>query len=390
MATSALDDRALELGEKATELEACIKQGEALLEQGKLEESEQMYLQAIALGEQQGAQEQVAVAYRLLGELYGARRQLDKALEHLRQAIRRNTALDNRLNLMKDYQCLMWWLPNPEVMREAESLLLRILALNKENPHAEELAACHAGLGSIYLNQQAFELALKEFEQSLQEYKSLNDKVGMGNQYIGMGLTYWAMEDRTQAMQWIQGAIGQFLEAGARRRLDHPYGTLANMYSGEDNEQALEYQQRCCALLEELGVKVHLPVVYMGLSFHLKNLKRYDEAEEILYKALHLAEEMVLPYHVLDISTRLADLYLTTGHPEWAEEELYAVLEGYKRMGEEINTARTYMALGNLKAQTQEIQEARSHYSRAQLLLWKLGRADFAKEVGVLIDKLSA
>lgn len=390
MATSALDDRASELGEKATELEACIKQGEALLEQGKLEESEQMYLQAIALGEQQGAQEQVAVAYRLLGELYGTRRQLDKALEHLRQAIRRDTALDNRLNLMKDYQCLMWWLPSPEVMREAESLLLRILSLNKENPHADELAACHAGLGQIYLNQKAFELALKESEQALQEYKLLDDKIGMGNQYIGMGLTYWAMEDRAQAMQWIQGAIDQFLEAGARRRLDHPYGTLANMYSGEDNEQALQYQQRCCALLEELGVKVHLPVVYMGLSFHLKNLKRYDEAEEALYKALQLAEEMEMAYHILEVYTRLADLYLTTGHPEWAEEELYAALEGYKRLGEEINVARVFMTLGNLKAQTQEVEEARSHYSQAQLFFWKLGRADFVKEVDILIDKLPA
>jgi tetratricopeptide (TPR) repeat protein len=370
------------------EIASCIRQGEALLEQGKLKESEQAYLQAIALGEQQGAQEQVAVAYRLLGELYGARRQLDKALEYLRQAIRRNTALDHRLNLMKDYQCLMWWLPYMETFREAESLFLRILSLNGESAGAEEAAACHAGLGQVYLNQKAFDLALKEFEQALQEYKSLGDKTGMGNQCIGMGLTYWAIEDQAQAMQWIQRAIDQFLEAGARRRLDHPYGTLANMYSGEDNEQALQYQRRCCALLEELGVKVHLPVVYMGLSFHLKNLKRYDEAEEILYKALRLAEEMALPYHALDISTRLADLYLTTGHPEWAEEELYAVLEGYKRLGEDINIARAYMALGNLKAQTQRTREARNYYAQAQLLFWKLGKADFAREVGEMADKL--
>jgi tetratricopeptide (TPR) repeat protein len=324
----------------------------------------------------------------LLGELYGARRQLDKALEYLRQAIRRNTALDHRLNLMKDYQCLMWWLPYMETFREAESLFLRILSLNGEGAGAEEAAACHAGLGQVYLNQKAFDLALKEFEQALGAYQSLGDTVEAGNQCIGLGLTHWARKDRLPAIQWLQRAIDHFLEAGARRRLDHPYGTLASIYQGEDDERALEYRVRCRDLLEELGVKIHLPVVYMGLSLSLKNLKRYGEAEEALYQAMEHAEAMGLTYHALEVHARLADLYLASEHAEWAEEELHSALRGYERLGEEINVARVYVDLGNLKAKSRALREARNYYAQAQLLFWKLGRADFAREVGEMADKL--
>ena len=384
MTTSALDTRT----STPEELEACIKHGEVLLEQGKLGESEQAYLHAIALGEQQGAQKQVAVAYRLLGELYGVRRQLDKALEHLRQAIRRNTALDNRLDLMKDYLCLMWWLPYEETFREAENLFLRILSLSRENSPVEEVAACHAGLGQVYLNQKAFDLALKAFELSLGAYRSVGNKVEAGNQCIGIGLTHWARKDRPMAIQWLERAIDHFVEADARRRLDHPYGTLATIYQGEDDEKALEYRQRCRDLLEELGAKIHLPVVYMGLSFSLKTLRRYGEAEKALYQAMQHAEGMGLTYHTLEVHARLADLYLTSEHAEWAEEELHAALQGYVRLGEEINVARVYVDLGNLKAKTQAIREARNYYAQAQLLFWKLGRADFAREVGEMVDKL--
>lgn len=370
-------DRTYAMTQVAQSIEDLLKEGERLLDRAEFAESEKAYLSAAALGEKREERDQEAVAYRKIGELYGTKRQGEDALKYLRRAIRLNVERDDKLNLMRDYECLLWWLPDPSILAEAEALYRHML----ENGNVEVASWAHSGLASVQLREKKLPEAEVEFKKALEGFGAIGDLSSAGDQLTGLGLVYGDGEDRDQAILCVREAIAKYQEDGNRRRLDYPYSVLGNIYLGYDDEKALEYKQHCLNLFEELDVRVHRPTAYIGLAQPLRSMGRFQDAEAALLQALACAEEIELYHYIVEVRIKLAELYYADEHSDWAEEELCEILRIYENEGDKMGIARAHVNLGQLKVETGDLQAGRAYWTKAQMHFWTLQRLDLVEEV---------
>jgi tetratricopeptide (TPR) repeat protein len=358
------------------------------METGAFAHSEELYQQAVILGEAQKQDTLISAAYRGMGELCGTRKEWTRAMEFLHKARQIDIRLDHRLGLVKDYMTLIWWMPSPRNLKEAEQLFRRILACHSEDAVQEEMARSYSGLGHVYLNQKEAELAEEMFHKAYLLDEALGNKVYAAIQLTAKGLTHLSRNDPAQAEQLVRQAIAQHAETGDRKGLDYHYAALRDIYIGFDDQKALSIGQELCALLEEFDVRVEWPSAYVGVAQVLKNLRHLNQAEEFLLKALEVSEALGLAQHAIEVHVRLADLYVDVGHIDWAEEEYNAVLNLCKRQQDKMGEAQAYVELGNLRTHSNDTAGTRAFWSRAQLLFWQVGRPDLVERVNASFEQL--
>lgn len=369
-------------------IEICLAQAERCMETGAFVQSEELYQQALTLGEAQKQDILISAAYRGLGELHGTKKEWTRAMEFLHKARQIDIRLDHRLGLAKDYMTLIWWMPSPRNLKEAEQLFRRILASHSKDAAQEEMARSYSGLGHVYLNQKEAGLAEEMFQKAYLLDEAIGNKVYAAIQLTAMGLTHFSRNDPVLAEQLVRQAIVQHAETGDRKGLDYHYAALRDMYLGRDDQKALDVGRELCALLEEFGIKVELPSAYAGVAQALKNLRCFNQAEEFLLKALEVSEALGLAQHAIEVHVRLADLYVDVGHSDWAEEEYNAVLNLCKRQQDKMAEAQAYVELGNLRAHNNDTAGTRAFWSRAQLLFWQVGRPDLVERVNSSFEQL--
>lgn len=374
-------DAAVAAGAGAATVDEVLARGERLLERAEFVASDEAYREALATGESTGDRAAAARAYRGLAELYGTLGDWQQAMEHLQRAREIHMRDDDRVGLANDFMALVWWMPGPANLRQAESQFHGILARSGEDAVRAEVARSWAGLGHVLLKRQEHAEAEDMFRRALRVDEALGDPLSAAIQETAMGLTHAARGDMARAVALIEEGIARHEQTEDRKHLDYHYAALRNACLGHDDERALAEGRRLCSLLEAFEVLVAMPEARVGVARVLQSLRRFPEAEGELIESLDLATQAGMTKQVIEAHVHLAALYIEVERTDLAEDEFGDVLRICQHRQDRMGEAQTLVELGNLRAHAKDSRGATGYWTRAQMLFWTLGRADLVKRV---------
>ncbi|KAJ5904683.1 uncharacterized protein N7473_001599 [Penicillium subrubescens] len=356
--------------------------GDLYSNQGKLQEAEEMYQQALAGKEKALGSDHMSTLNTVnnLGSLYSDQGKLEEAEEMYQRALAgyekvlgpdNSSTLDIVDNIGSLYS-------DQGKLKEAEEMYQRALVGKEKalgSDHTSTLNTVN-NLGLLYSDQgkskeaeELYQRALVGYEKALgPDHSSTLDIVNnIGNLYSGQGKLKEAAEMYRRALAGYEKAFGP----------DHAstlntVNNLGSLYSGQGKlKKAEEMYQRALVGKEKALGPDHSST--LDTVNNLGNLYKYQgklkEAEEMYQRALAGYKKALGPYHMFTLNTvnNLGLLYSDQGKLKEAEELYQRALVGYeKALGpDHTSTLNTVNNLGSLYSDQGKLKEAEEMYQRA-------------------------
>lgn len=183
------------------------------------------------------------------------------------------------------------------------------LALALEITDERGMAASYNNLGVAYKNQGALDNALENYLQALQLYQKINNKEGIASTKNNIGNIYSFKKDQEQARKYLEEANKLFVELNDEVRIIGTLNNLGNLYNDLQNyEEAMKYYQESLARSEKINVMNSDPLNNIG-NLYLKQ-HQFEKAIEYYNKALPVAEKEHNQLGVLSIVASLGEACL--------------------------------------------------------------------------------
>ena len=318
-------------------------------ELGNEKESEGFFTKALSLAQTTETPQARAAAHFSAGSFYYYRENLDKAADHLRQAV--------------------------ELWKKAGDL--------------RELAKTYIELGYVFSQKSDYTTALTLFNLALERYSETNDSRGQTIALKAIGTAHNLMNEKQKALESYQKAVNLFpddidysekavlyngigsiyeyygdwmLAAGSRRKAlelfqkdNFIYGQLATLYSlgksshlGGDDDLAVNYFKEAESLTRKQNDDFYPALIQEGLgSIRLKR-GDYKEASENFKNALNLLQKQHQERHAARIMAKLGQTSLHQNQFALARKYFLDSLELNKKVRDKFAEADTLFNLAML------------------------------------------
>ena len=168
-------------------------------------------------------------------------------------------------------------------------------------------------------------------------------------------------------------ALTDFLEAqrvyagaGLRKEAEAGLGDIASAYRRMgDHAKAMEYLRQSMAFAERQGDPGLQSVALLQIAFLHQDLGRYDEALEVLRRAIDVAAGHGLEYEVAAAHLAMASALVKKGDFSGAETALATARISFERLGDRSNEAMLQLLEGMVLAGRGDDVQALDHYDRA-------------------------
>ncbi|MCJ0743792.1 tetratricopeptide repeat protein [Pedobacter montanisoli] len=337
------DNLALQLAEKKNDTKAIITalahRGRNYVSLGNVQLAEQDYTQALKLSEKGDFEFETISIYNGLAVLL---RQTGKFEESVKNS-------DKMIALAEKFRL------KPTL---ATALMNKANALSQLARYEEAMAVHLKGL------------AIKE---------SLNDKIGLLQSYNNIGLILRMMKDYEKSIQYYRKALQISIPLKQYSSIGNNYSNLAISYIDlNKNLDSVPYffQQAISAFeqnKEQRGLAMSL---HNYGNFLLDHKKDYENAEQLLQRALAIRRNLNSSYDLASTMNVLGTLKLKTGHKAEAEQLLLKGLEflqtenGEKKKDNYLRLARFYKENGDLD----KAYQYQAHYAAMQDTLLTEGK----------------
>ena len=146
-------------------------------------------------------------------------------------------------------------------------------------------------LGSIALELEDHNLALKSLIKGLEQFKSVNHKPGIAASLNRVGIFYAKREDYESARKYFEESLPIFTDL---QRTDQVVNILNNIgvsfFQEKKYDKALEYYFRSLNLAKENSLNEKLPVRELNIGKTYKEMKDFSSAAKFLNQSLASAE----------------------------------------------------------------------------------------------------
>jgi hydrogenase-4 transcriptional activator len=269
-------------------------------------------------------------------------------------------------------------------LNEAKRLFLEI---------GDDLGTSEANyaLGRTYIEINEFRIARDQLVTAASNQKVALDRELLANIHRRLGTVDFSegafsssKQHYLKALELAEGSTNTNLLGGILVDIGT---TFSGGYPGEAQE-AINYLQRGIAYLEKGGHKDYLALACNNLGDILKDTGRWEEAKQVLDKALYVAQQFAKPNHEALARIALADILCAQGEYSEAETHIQKSLnfvEGSSDKWLECNVLRSlvtvYRGTGRfdaaLKTLRQTLQLATSIGDLYGLTLAMVGLAEF-------------
>ncbi len=275
--------RSLELeGSAAARAKALAGYGGCLLQQGALDQAEQVYLLANALWHEVENPKAIASILNNLGLI--ARRRANYKL--------------------------------------AQERLLKALELGRSIDHPWFVAAVLNNLGALHYSQHQLEPAEDYYNQSLNLRRELGDRVGIGATLGNLGLIVQALRNPHRALELYSESLAIARQLGDKRSAGIALGNLGTVaLELQDIDAATTWFEECLEVSSQIADIEGIAGALEGLAVTAAMRQQALRAARLYGSANALRERSSLPrteQETLDLERRLAGAASALGSVTWA------------------------------------------------------------------------
>ena len=234
-----------------------------------------------------------------------------------------------------------------------------------------DLAEAEGNVGFIKQCQSRFDEATAYYRKSIQHAQEGGDAALAAKMANNMGNLYMQQNDLEEAQQWLQHSHALY-DDDVPSNLLNSLGQLALRRS--DPEQALHHFTAGLAAARLQGTPLEVALQLGSIASVCRDLGHIERALSNGNEALDIYVTQGHAQGRCGMATLLADLYMTTGDLEMAQQHIQASMDLCRQLGNARMQAFNYVSLGNLYArQDGDKQRALNEWVTALRLFRQLG-----------------
>ena len=281
----------------------------------------------------------LSVTYLYLGYFAEDKGDFKDALKHYTSCLKINEEIKNKIGVADAYNSIGNVFASQGNYPEALKNFFAALKIREKNifqkdiaSHKKGIAAAYGNIGSIYGIQENYPLAIKYQSQCLKTMKEIGNKLGEANSYNNIGVLYAGQDIHDKALENYSASLKIMEEIGNMSGVASSYTTIANVYSRQANEtqdpldkknkldKALEYHLAGLKIKLELKEKSGIAISYSCLAIVYTRLKKYNLAEDYIFKGLELSKEVGQKKYIRDAYLIFTNLDSAKGNYRGAYE----------------------------------------------------------------------
>ena len=277
------------------------------------------YERALALARQLGQREREAEALNALGNSHGRLGEREKAAGFFAQAAVIFRELKNPAaevtalnNLGNAYRILSHY-------EKAIGSHQQALAVSRESKDRRGESNTLSLLGDAHMRLNQNEKAIGYQEQALTIRRELKHLPGEAGSLASLGSAYVGLKQYAKAIAYYEKALAihrelkeRFGEGGNLHNLGYAYFELG------EYQKSIAYSEQALAIHREVKNRRGEGNALTNLGHASAGLGRYEQSKDYCQQALVIAREIKDRENLIEIFTRLMDVWKSTGNPRFA------------------------------------------------------------------------
>jgi CHAT domain-containing protein len=278
-------------------LDALLKQGIVLRQQGNYPQAFSIFQLAQEIAEQTNNKVAIARALNSIGNIYRFQGNYVQAMEY--------------------YQ--------------------RSLALSKELGNKLWIAGALANIGNIHSAQGNYAQALEYYQQCLVLSEELGEKLWIAGALVNIGNLHFLQANYAPALEYFQKCLALSQASGDKGLISAALTNIGNVQGAQGNyTQALEYHRKSLALSEELDDKAEIArtLNMIGDIYQLQG--SYAQALEVAERTTAVASQLASSELLWSARNLMGDAYRSLGNPDKARQAFADSIASIEEMRQQV------------------------------------------------------
>jgi tetratricopeptide (TPR) repeat protein len=258
------------------------------------------------------------------------------------------------------------------------------LKINELLKNKTDIAGSYLNLGIIYYYQNNYTEALKNYNASLNILKEIGDKKGIAKIYTNIGLVYDDPDNYSEALKNHFASLNIYIEIDDKKGIAASYNNIGRIYNDQENySEALKMYSASLKINEEIGDKYGIAFSYNNIGNIYWNQINYPQTntskksavseklgkESILKKsflnyfsALKIREQTGDKPGIIESLIGLGNVQLDLKKSNEAQNYLYKALKLSKEIGSKEWIKESYSRIEELDSTQSNWKEAYLHH----------------------------
>ena len=282
--------------------------------QGNIELAFAIAENALKIAENHSHSLSKAQGWQILGMVFWPQGSYDKALEYLGKAHAAHDALGDKSGAARDTMNIGIVYASIGSYDKALDFLGKALEVYEAIDEKSGVARVTGNIGGVYARLGSYDKALEYFGIALTVHEELGEKSLVARIMGNIGLVYDSLESYDLALEYHGKALMVHEELGAKSAEALVTGNIGSVYAQLGfYDKALYNFGKALSIHEELGEKssVALVMANMGELYATHEYDGYntEKAEEYMFRAVAVCEEIGSKQILYNVHKSLADLY---------------------------------------------------------------------------------
>lgn len=303
--------------------------------QGEWEETEKLYLQSLALEEENYNLEGIAICYNNLGSLADDKSDYKKSLNYFNEALTIQKLLSERYNISN----------------------------------------CYNNLGVTYTDNREYDKAIAAYEMSLQTAINFNLFKNTIASLNNLGAVYFIIGNWSKAIEYYESAIKKSEENGFMEGLLRSYNNLGELYEkrGELN-LAHDLYIKGQNILDSINDDYLKAELFGNLGSVLTRLHKFGEAYGYLVESFDYFKSLNAKDKILESSIKHAYYFIHTRNVESADYYLKLAEKNALELNNQLHLGNIYAMRALLDKRDTEISKS---YLEKAIEIFKTNQSQF-------------
>ena len=250
-------------------------------------------------------------------------------------------------------------------------------------------AVAHTNLTLFYIREENYREALDHASLALAIFESLSDDYQIAMTLRTIGTTYSLLNQSDQSLDYFLRALMIFEDIEKEEEVAATVMVIGDVFSQwGQNEKALRFFERSLSIHELLGDYEGVLVSENRLAQTLMALRKYDEAQEHLQRALVIADEHGAYVLLANLYTSLGELSYHQFQLNTAQKYFLEALDMKRAIGDSGKIALALSDVARVYQEAGDSDKGIFYYDQGQQLAEAVGEEAISAEIYLQMGEL--
>lgn len=275
---------------------------------------------------------------------------------------------------------------------DAESNLLKALALCDDFYDEKTSADVHQNLGIVYLYKGEHEKSIEYLESALKSYGDMGNLIGKASTLDSLGHIYLNTGDLDDALEYFKEGYDIIKKTGDKRAISFTLNDIGTIYSKRGEiEKAIDCYEECHKIWKAIGDKRGIGIYLQNIGECYLKIGELSSARECHNKGIKIFDEINSKKRAAICSTNMGKMYSLKGELDEARNYFERSLETCEQIGYKYQKTLNLLGLGEIYIQKEEVEKAIEKVSEAleisNIIAFKIGEGISRRTLGMAYRK---